>query len=136
MARASPQGLRENPETLSSMRVEVPRARRYALHLLLRYRTGTSAEWQDGRTENISSSGVLFEGTPGLQLNDLVELNMTMPGTVDDTPSRLVCVGRVVRHQDQRGASRQPAFAVAFSDYRISRPVETSQHPKGGAAHS
>jgi len=108
------------------MRVEVPRARRYALQLLLRYRTTATAEWQDGRTENISSSGVLFEGAAGLELNDVVEMNMAMPSTVDDTPSQLVCVGRVVRHDGSRDASRRPSFAIAISDYRISRPGENS----------
>jgi hypothetical protein len=38
-----------------------PRAQRYPLHIPLKYRPSGTPNWWEGRTENISRSGVLFE---------------------------------------------------------------------------
>ncbi len=39
---------------------ERPRAQRFVLELGLQYRASGQTEWHEGRTENISHTGVLF----------------------------------------------------------------------------
>src|SRR5207245_1015097 len=50
----------------------VPRARRLKLHIPLRYRVRNLGTWSEGKIENISQSGVLFQGPEALPLNALV----------------------------------------------------------------
>ena len=56
---------------------EVPRAPRYAVHVALRYRQGVGLPWLHGRTEDVSSSGVLFVADAGdrsLDVNTQIEM--------------------------------------------------------------
>src|SRR5882724_890714 len=57
----------------------VPRARRLKLNLPLRYRVKNLSTWSEGTIENISQSGVLFQGASPLPVNALVEMVFEMP---------------------------------------------------------
>jgi hypothetical protein len=57
----------------------VPRARRLKLDIPLRYRVNKTSTWHEGIIENISQSGVLFNGPQQLPMNALIEMVFEMP---------------------------------------------------------
>jgi hypothetical protein len=95
------------------------RARRFALHLALRYRSIGSAEWREGRIENISRSGVLFWTDHTLEVDTPLEMSFVLP--VIDTPPCVLCRGRIVRTVLPDGRPAPPGLAVTISAYRFVR---------------
>ena len=76
----------------------VPRARRLKLDIPLRYRVNKTSTWHEGIIENISQSGVLFNGPQQLPVNALVEMVFEMPEEISGQKnSNVVCQGRVMR---------------------------------------
>jgi hypothetical protein len=103
---------------------EVPRAPRFAVHLALGYRQRAVLPWLYGRTENVSSSGVLFVGDVGdpiLDVNTPMEMNLVVPPEIVGAATRIVCYGRVVRTVRPRIPGVGPAFAVTIAEYRLVR---------------
>ena len=107
------------------------RARRFEHPLVLRYRTPGSREWQDGLTENISRSGLLFRAqcsemtdpTPHVPAAGVsLEMVLRLPGGSDDSESEIEirCDGEVVRTQDTEATDRRPGIAVAVRGYQLS----------------
>ena len=62
----------ESNEVSASTSPEIPRAQRYEIGTVIRFRVRGEREWHEGQTENISVSGLLIRSgralTPGLQL--------------------------------------------------------------------
>lgn len=59
----------------------------------------------EGRTVNMSSSGILFSTEKDLQPGRQVELSVAWPAQLNNsTPLKLVARGRVVRVEQQRAA--------------------------------
>lgn len=77
-----------------------PRAQRFPMHLPLHYQRSGSPHWHDGRTVNISRTGILFQTDEELQQNAALEILVDLPTNV-----KLSCQGSVVR-------SEPSAFAV------------------------
>jgi hypothetical protein len=76
----------------------VPRARRLKLDIPLRYRVNKTSTWYEGIIENISQSGVLFNGPQPLPVNALIEMVFEMPEEISGQKnSNVVCQGRVMR---------------------------------------
>jgi len=76
----------------------VPRARRLKLDLPLRYRVNKTSTWHEGVIENISQSGVLFNGPQQLPVNALVEMVFEMPEEISGQKnSNVLCQGRIMR---------------------------------------
>src|SRR5882724_2987706 len=63
---------------------EIPptRAQRFQLHLPLRYRRLGEKVWHDGKTENISRSGMLFQADEALQPHSQLEINLVLPAEI------------------------------------------------------
>jgi PilZ domain len=109
------------------------RAPRFPLHLTVRYRAVGNAEWRQGQTENISSSGVLLQGPYPLQPDTVVEFMLALASATGPR-TEISCRGRVVRTVQPIDVQRQPVFAVAIEQYDFippARPVagfrETAQ---------
>jgi PilZ domain-containing protein len=106
-------------------RLEVWRAPRYVVTLALRYRQGTDMPWLHGVTQNISSSGVLFQADRTLTPNAPVEMNLIMPPqVVGPAATRVVCYGRVVRTMQSPTPDVPPALAATIAEYRLVRSDE------------
>ena len=76
----------------------MPRARRVRSHLPVRYRGKNLSTWYEGNIQNISQSGVLFEGPQQLPANALVELIFEMPEEISGQKDRnVLCQGRLIR---------------------------------------
>jgi hypothetical protein len=97
----------------------VPRARRLKLNLAVRYRVKNLNTWSVGTIENISQSGVLFQGTTELPVNALVEMVFEMPEEISgQRNSSVLCQGRVIRSKEAR-KDEGAALAASILDYKF-----------------
>jgi hypothetical protein len=97
------------------------RAQRFALELPVRYRPVGEAQWLDGKTENISHSGVLFHAEKSLGIDTPVEIKIALPVvTPAGTGSEVICRARIVR-TETRFEESAAALAAAFSEYQLVR---------------
>jgi hypothetical protein len=111
------QDQRDVPSLVEQASMAAPRrARRFDLRLPIRYRALGEREWREGRTENISRSGILFR-TPGpVELDTSLEMRFELPA--GRFLPEVVCTGRVVRAILSRSRSA-PVIAATIADYRL-----------------
>ena len=101
---------------------EIPptRAQRFHLNLPLRYRRLGDKDWHVGTTENISRSGMLFQGDEVLQPNAQLEINLVLPQEIAGlSATEVVCRGEVVRTVDHNGSTLSPALAARILQYHF-----------------
>ena len=82
-----------------------PRAERHPVRIPIRYRPSGARSWFDGRTENISRSGVLIRTRDIVPVWTPVEMLLALPVELGGVRRSVVCTGRVVRtelHDDPR----------------------------------
>jgi hypothetical protein len=103
---------------------EQPRAQRFTIHTLLRYRA-TGGEWQEGTMVNISESGVLFQTEQGVPASRDIEMSFSLPtGITGESAAQVACRGVITRTVSP---PREPAVVAArFAKFSFVRP--------GGAA--
>jgi hypothetical protein len=106
------------------------RARRFELDVFLRYRPIGATAWQEGRTENISGSGVLFLADQVMDVDTRVEMTFALP--VTGPSGQVVCRGRVIRIVQPGEDEPRPGLAATISRATIS-PPGTGEPP---AAHA
>lgn len=98
------------------------RARRYPIRLPIRYRSNGHETWHEGRIENISESGVLFEADHAIAIDTRVELRFVLPATMpDEDPAELVCHGKIVRTVPTSEERSIPALAATIATYHFWR---------------
>ena len=99
----------------------VPRARRLRLDLPLRYRVNKTSAWYEGIIENLSQSGVLFNGPQQLPVNALIEMVFEMPEEISGQKnSNVVCQGRVMRTNESKEAKDGATLlAASIIDYKF-----------------
>jgi CheY-like chemotaxis protein len=96
------------------------RAQRFQLHLPLRYRRLGEKQWHEGKTENISRSGMLFQADELLQPNAQLEINLVLPVEIAGLSStEVVCRGEVVRTVEPQGETLTPALAARILQYHF-----------------
>ncbi|MGH9603603.1 MAG: ATP-binding protein [Terriglobales bacterium] len=97
-----------------------PRAPRYALRMPLRYRRAGDIFWNEGTTENISRSGILFRAPELLEPATPVEFTFLLPMSFSGREGASVsCGGLIVRTVQPESAEESPALAVRISSYRL-----------------
>ena len=110
---------RTSPSVLEK-KVPPFRARRFNLHLPLRYRPLGEKSWRPGTTENISRSGLLFQAQELLNPNAQVEISLVLPAEIAGLPAtEVICRGEVVRSVEIVGTSVTPALAAKILQYRF-----------------
>jgi hypothetical protein len=98
----------------------VPRARRLKLIGPIRFRVKNMSTWYQGTTENISQSGVLFQGPQPLPANALIEMVFEMPEEISrQKNSNVLCQGRVIRSKDARETEAAVGLAASILDYKF-----------------
>jgi hypothetical protein len=99
----------------------VPRARRLKLDIPLRYRVNKTSTWYEGIIENISQSGLLFNGPQSLPNNALVEMVFEMPEEISgQRGSNVVCQCRVMRtKQTETTEEGVVGLAASIVDYKF-----------------
>ena len=107
-----------------------PRAQRYPIQIPLKYRPSGTPDWWEGRTENISRSGVLFRTDHLMPLQTPVDILMSLPDELGDAGSGLVVgQGRVVRTEPAQPDDPRPAVAVTIASYRLAH--SSGSDPQG-----
>ena len=98
------------------------RAQRFGIHVQLRYRLNGHSKWWKGSTENISRSGVLFQGEEYAEPNTPVELSFVLPKEIFGArPAEVFCRGTVVWAERARNEGVLPTLATTISHYRFVR---------------
>jgi hypothetical protein len=99
----------------------VPRARRLKLDLPLRYRVNKTSTWYEGVIENISQTGILFQGPQQLPVNALIEMVFEMPEEISGQKnSNVVSQGRVMRAKETTEVSEgSTVLAASIVDYKF-----------------
>ena len=99
---------------------ESRRSQRFPIRIALRYRVCGEGEWRNGRTVNISSSGVFFRCQTSPDRGAQVEMNFVLVGPrVKKSGLEVACRGEVVRLEPPPSAEFQTALAVKINDYRL-----------------
>ena len=70
----------------------VARAQRFPLRIPFQYRKSGVPNWQDGRTINISRTGILFQAEEALPEKTIMDIRVELP-----LKGTLSCLGTVVR---------------------------------------
>ena len=110
---------RSTAAVLTGKKIPPFRARRFNLHLPLRYRLLGEQRWLTGTTENISRSGLLFQAEEMLQPNAQLEINLVLPVEIAGlSATEVVCRGEVVRSESAAGTV-SPALAAKILQYRF-----------------
>jgi len=107
------------------MRPHIPRAPRYPILIPVLYRATGYGPWHEGRTENISRSGVLFRVDEAMNVETPIEmLVMFPPEVVGDAAGTTMCRGRIVRRIDPCPVDPRPGLAVAIHEYEPVHPPD------------
>jgi PilZ domain len=109
----------------AQVHVEVPRARRYPVSFAIEYRPGNQRRWHSGVTQNVSASGVLFGEALSdrqLELGAPIDMHLIIPSEIQGhAPTRVLCVGHVIRIVDRDGDSQPRIIAATIARYRLVR---------------
>lgn len=99
---------------------ELRRSKRFPIEAPLRYRVSCEEDWRQARTENISSTGVLFRCEQCAGRGAHVELNFLLLSTSGDHAGlEVACEGDVVRLDLPMEDEKLPALAVNITAYRL-----------------
>jgi PAS domain S-box-containing protein len=111
---------RTGASVVAERKVPPFRARRFNLHLPLRYRPLGEENWRPGTTENISRSGLLFLAQELLSPNALLEISLVLPAEIAGlAATEVICRGEVVRSVEAQGQSVSPALAAKILQYHF-----------------
>ena len=107
------------------------RARRFNLHLPLRYRPVGEKTWRPGTTENISRSGLLFRATETLLPSAQLEINLVLPVEIAGiAATEVVCRGEVVRSETAKpgeAGKLNPALAAKILQYHFHHGAKAAE---------
>jgi PilZ domain len=99
---------------------DLRRSKRFPIEAPLRYRVSRDDNWRKARTENISSTGVLFRCEQCAGQGAHVELNfLLLSSGGDQVGLEVACEGEVVRMDLPLGEGKLPALAVNITAYRL-----------------
>jgi hypothetical protein len=99
------------------IRFSAPRARRFPLHVPVRFRPPCEAGWREGHAINISHTGVLFEPNgPVPMLDEPLEFCLQLSALTPDAAD-VACVGRIVRMAGRGEGSIEPSVASTIVSY-------------------
>ena len=90
-----------------SAETQIPRAPRFPLNFPLHYRKSGVQYWQDGRTINMSRTGILFRADEKIPAEAVLDIRINFP-----LKATLVCQGSIVRTERSK-------FAVRIHRYHL-----------------
>jgi hypothetical protein len=100
------------------------RPQRVSLQVPVRYRAIGEGAWHQGRTENISRTGVLIRAARVVPVGAEVDVILTVPtGIMAEMAAEIICDGAVARHVPVI-AGGSPGIGVLF---RKCRPTAASR---------
>jgi PAS domain S-box-containing protein len=119
---------RTGASVVAERKVPPFRARRFNLHLPLRYRPLGEENWRPGTTENISRSGLLFQAQELLSPNALLEISLVLPAEIAGlAATEVVCRGEVVRSVEAQKQGVSPALAAKILQYHFQHGTHVAE---------
>ncbi len=104
------------------------RATRFDLHLPMKYRLVGESGWREGKTENISRSGMLFQAEEPIAPNAQLEINLVLPAEIAGlAAAEVVCRGEVVRTARSEGDTVSPTLAAKILQYHFQHGSHLSE---------
>jgi hypothetical protein len=95
------------------------RPQRLELRAPVRYRAAGAAQWQVGRSENISLTGALIRGARLMAVSAKIELILKVPpGLVPDISGEMLFAGSVARVVAGRIPGESPGMGIQFESWR------------------
>ncbi|HXY78815.1 MAG TPA: ATP-binding protein [Candidatus Acidoferrales bacterium] len=123
-----PMSSRTGASVLAQKKVPPFRARRFNLHLPLRYRPLGEKSWRPGTTENISRSGLLFQAQEVLNPHAQVEISLVLPAEIAGlAATEVLCRGEVVRSTGPQGQGLTPSLAAKILQYHFQHGTKVSE---------
>jgi two-component system, cell cycle sensor histidine kinase and response regulator CckA len=99
------------------------RAKRFDLHLPMKYRSVGENGWHSGTTENISRSGMLFRGEEPVSTSAQLEIHLVLPAEIAGlSTAEVICRGEVVRTLE----SEAPTLAAKILQYHFQHNSQIS----------
>jgi hypothetical protein len=103
-----------------------PRERRLKHEVEVLYRERGTTAWSEGRSENVSRSGLLFSGSTTMESGKVVEVVLEMPVEVSgQAGSNVLCFGTVVRSTPNQGGDKFQ-IALSVSGYEFLQSMRTA----------
>jgi hypothetical protein len=104
------------------------RAERFAIATTIRYRNVGQNRWYQGKTENISGSGVLFWAQKRVALKSRVEMIFPLFSKGSRTSGANVrCFGQIVRKVPPAGRRGETGLAATIEEYLLMQAEEATQ---------
>jgi hypothetical protein len=105
------------------------RSRRFPIETPIYYRKRGSFHWQEGRTLNISESGVLFGAKQAPAPRTAVEMTFSLPvqGRIE-AGGQVICHGEIVRNTPRAGSTDVQDVAATIVSYRLERSTTRREH--------
>jgi hypothetical protein len=105
-----------------------PRAERFAIETTIRYRIVGHEEWHQGKTENISGSGVLFRTRNLVARRTRVEMIFALPkGGPSAGGASVKCFGQIVRRVPPVRLGGESGLAANIEEYQLRHGEEAPQ---------
>ena len=105
---------------LNNQQNQLPRATRFPISMPLRYREAGEANWQVGKVQNISRTGILFTVGNLLGVNTRLEMAFDLPVLLAGaTPGQVSCKGQVVRTVLPAATDRPLTIAAQIEQYKL-----------------
>jgi PilZ domain len=99
---------------------EPTRAQRFAIAMPLSYRRPGEPDWHEGKVENISRTGVLFNAKELMDESAPVEMTFQLPVEIGGAgAAQVFCAGKIVRTVLPPSSDQQPALAAQFRSYQF-----------------
>lgn len=103
--------------------MKTKRARRYCIEMPFLFRRSGENEWREGKTTNISRSGVLFAASEPLEQDTAIEMRFSLPLDIWGQPAaRVACSGHIVRTLPTPDINGVALLVATIARYRIVRP--------------
>jgi len=105
----------------------LPRAERFAIETTIRYRHVGQSRWYEGKTENISGTGVLFRAPKQLALKTRVEMVFPLLNKSSGVSGANVrCFGQIVRKVAALGPKAETGLAATIENYLLAHAEEAT----------
>lgn len=88
----------------------------------MRYCKAQEKDWMDGRTQNISQSGLLFQAPEPLNPDTIVQICFSLPDSAEgESGATVLCEGLTVRTILPAASDESPTMAVKLLEYKLKR---------------
>ncbi len=95
------------------------RGQRVLMHAPLSYRRVGDGEWRRGRSENVSSSGILFQSQYAEKVGTSIDIRFDDPLETGDEGGTLAsCRGEIVRAHEVPGTEQTLMLAAKLSEFQ------------------